>query len=429
MLKHSRNVVALSLVTLAAASFVLSDTADAAPKKTPPKPVPTATGTARPSPSASPTSARPVPAPTAAAPAPTVAAPAPAAGGLHVKGDCRNFDGSTPICDGTGESRVGKGEVFVVGSTAAEIGAGFVEGTTLYVASTSGVENQYEGCDHMCAISAIYKVDLLTGNRSIVSGYYQDPRSGVKVTGAGPYWGPATQVVRGTDGLLYAHVFGSDSGAARKIFRIAANGDRTEVWSSKTEVCSIPSGNIFNYDRGIAVGPGNLFYVVGNDSQSHAAVAKIDIASKKCTVFSVAGDKALGSGASAVSNFRGVSVQGSKLYTESYNETLMAVNIQNGAREVVTKSGGGGAFGSGDKIGVDWNLPAGGNVWTFGNQSRDPVKVNLESGDRESVDVFGAAVSAQLIPYGITNNVLVGGYQRSVYLVDLATGGSQVISR
>jgi hypothetical protein len=347
---------------------------------------------------------------------------------VRVTMDCGGTESSKPACS-LGETRIGKGEAFVVGSNFSEVGGGFVEGTTLYVTAKNGIENQYEDCKTFCSIAAVYKVDLLTGNRSIVSGYYQDPRSGVKVTGAGPYWGPAASVLRGSDGSLYVYTSGTDHRVPHKIFKLAANGDRTEVWDSGNKPCTGLEGPGFNIDLGIAAGSGNMFYLVGNDHNSNAAAAKLDITTGKCTVFSVTGDKNLGSGAGGASILKGPSVYGNKLYAVAYNDLVMSINTQTGAREIVTKASGGGMFGSGPKPGKEWTFAVSDGVWTTGNQDRKPVKVDAQ-GDREEIDAQGFVTNLQLIPYGVTaNKIFVGGAQNAVVLVDIASGKSQIISR
>jgi hypothetical protein len=398
--QNTKPVVALAALLMAGACGLVGARADAGPRVA----------------SAPAPAARPAPA----------AAPA-AAGRIAVSADCAKADSAKPACAMNG-APVGTGPSFVVGSVGAEIGHGFVEGTNLFVVSVNGVENSYEGCKNFCAIAALYKVDLTTGNRTILSGYYQDPRAGVKVTGAGPYWMSASSVVRGTDGALYVYTTETDNVKPHFVYRVAANGDRTEVWSSATKPCA-GGPSAFHSSETIAAGPGNTLYLVGDVGSPNGAAAKLDLASGKCTVFSASG-AALGSGPSTTV-LRGPSVAGGKLYAVASNDVLVEIALSSGARAVVTKGSGGGIIGTGPTPGVFHTLlGSGGKVWTVGNQARKPVSVDIESGNRTEIPASAPASNAQLRPYAeLPNKLMVGGYLGSVYLLDATTGKSMILSR
>lgn len=356
------------------------------------------------------------------------AAMAPTAGRVAVSTDCtKSASSSKPACSMNG-APVGSGPSFVVGSTGTDIQHGFVEGTTLYVVSVNGVENSYDKCKTYCAIAALYKVDLTTGNRTIVSGYYQDPRSGVTVTGAGPYWARASSVVRGTDGSLYVYTTETDSLKPHYVYRVAANGDRTEVWSSESKPCT-GTATTFRSSETIAAGPGNALYLVGDIGNSNGAAARLDVASGKCSVFSAAGSP-LGSGATSTL-LRGPSVSGGKLYALAPNDVLLQIALSTGARSIVTKGSGGAMIGTGPRPGVFHTVPStNGSIVTAGTQTRMPVSVDIASGNRTEIPTSGPALNAQLVAYGeLPTKVLVGGYLGSVYVLDESTGKSMIVSR
>lgn len=406
----SKSLTVLSLVLTALATV---GGADAAPKRTAKKAKPKTSVAAKPA---------------AATPPPVAAAPAaPSAGSVRVTLDCKKADASNKACSVSGD-HVGAGPAFVNGSIGAEIGSGFVEGTTLYVMSTSATENQYDKCQEYCAISALYKVDLTTGNRTIVSGYYKDPRQGVTVTGSGPYWSRASSVVRGSDGSFFVYTNETNSAKPHVIYKVDAKGDRAEVWSSATRPCDA-AGATFSSSPSIAAGPNNTIYMAGDIGQSRGAVAKLDVVSGKCSVFSASGTN-LGSGATS-SVLRGPAVVNGKLYALGYNEVVMQFNLATGARMLVSKGSGGGIVGTGPYPGTTEAFAgSSGNVWTTGGQARRPVSVDIESGNRAEAETTGPAESIQLHGYAeLTGKVIVGGYLDGVYLLDTTTNRSVVVSR
>jgi hypothetical protein len=435
-------VLLLSLTTV---TLSLAKAPKPAPKpsasgsgKSAPAPKPSASGSSKSAaPSAPPA---PPPAPSAAPAPPPVAAPA---GGLAVTLDCNGEDSSKPGCDlGVGGASVGKGERF--GDDSDSIQGGFLEGTTAYLTSVNGVENSYDSCTSHCEMSALYKVDLLTGKRSILSGYYKDPRSGPRTIGSGPFWKKAASVVRGSDGALYVYNIDSDHLKPHQVYRVSASGDRTEIWNSATQECASPAGldqasvaTHFDATSTMTAGPNNMVYFAGvaatkepsGSFTTSTAFARLDTHSGKCEMFSVVKSKALGSGASVAFSVSPHYSNGN-LYVVG-NDSLYSVDVKTGARAVLSKGNGGGMIGSGPRLGTFFVFPAGDKVWTTGNSSRIPVSVDTESGDRtELKGVHGPSSNVQIQMYGIVQNrFIVGGALNAIHVLDTSNGNSMILSR
>lgn len=134
--------------------------------------------------------------------------------------DCRHSRNETaPGCtaDVTEPGMVGDGPEFP-----ASLDNGFVDAATrtVYVAASASISGTEGGL--------VYAVDLDTGDRTVVSGTYEDPRTGPMTVGTGPaLTGWAYDVQRHPSGDL---LYWGDAG----LFRIDASGNRTQVRDGAT---------------------------------------------------------------------------------------------------------------------------------------------------------------------------------------------------
>jgi hypothetical protein len=196
------------------------------------------------------------------------------------KGDARCVRKDAPL---------GSGPAFKSKSPGLPFGYGFVEGNSLIVA----VGNRFLGPSEPLE-GTIMKVDLTTGDRTVVSGTWDDPASGPKTVGSGPRLGNVSDVQKGPDGAWYAFTSSRKPPAGtaqRTITKIdPKTGARTIAATlGSDDDCRFLSGGAPSYLGRLVLEKADTFYA-GFTNSSGPAYGFMKIAVKDgkatCTVLS-----------------------------------------------------------------------------------------------------------------------------------------------
>lgn len=307
--------------------------------------------------------------------------------------DCRNSRNATEArCDGS--ATVGEGPAFPDVFDSPEVDGVWVDAAsrTLYVAATTRL-----GAAE--SVAAVMTVDIDTGDRALLSGTIDDPRTGRVEAGSGPEMGPLMDVAGHPDGGLVVH-------GERGFFRVMPDGTRTLIQDA---YCS-HGGFDWNYlnrvsSPAIAVGPdGTIYAALGRprplddgteppEANEPNAVAAVD--SSGCRVISVASNHdfwRLGEGPVA-GEFAGVVLDGDHLYLSAAFGDYFRVDLATGQRLAISNISDG--VGSGGEDGVrpgehGFMLGPDGALWAAGGEesgiglSRSSItftEIDIASGD------------------------------------------------
>lgn len=309
---------------------------------------------------------------------------------------------------------------------------GFIDGARLIAAVA------YSGAP---ATGYVLAVDLATGNRTMVSGYYNDPANGRVMMGAGPDWGTVHDVQRGPDGFYAITSVG--------VYRVdPANGMRTLVidHANTATRCTVGTTRAIPRKDELAVGPDKSIYLALSNSPAGTGTGLVAVKAGVCRIVSLGGGptgSAVGSGATMTSGyFRSIRFHEAKIWAvEFQSQSLMTIDPANGARVRVSASGGT-PVGTGDAdVGVGWFgfEPAGtGVVYTTEydglNRQLNLAMIDPNNGNRRLLALKSGPANkggATYPPLWVhpTQEWLVVGLDNSIIAVDIGTGQSYTLSR
>jgi hypothetical protein len=288
-----------------------------------------------------------------------------------------------------------------------EIRFGFVDTASnrLVVAVEMGVQADGNGM--------ILGVDLASGNRTMLSGQYQDPATGTTTKGTGPDLDDVWDVKGAPDGSWVAIVYRSST-LNRQIVRIdPATGNRTSLLNAGSVACTGASNSITpDYSGGLAVGDDGSLYLPldGNPQGSGYGIAKFSGSPLICSVTSLtgatnAGDNK-GSGPANVAVLRGLQFQTGKVWAiADQTASLFSVDVATGNRLRVSSSDSSTTVGTGGTLGVV-DLAIGHSVdWTIGQYAGGMFQlasVDPSTGNRTAyMGSRGPVVSAQASNPGV----------------------------
>lgn len=244
----------------------------------------------------------------------------------------------------------------------------------------------------------IVAVDINNGNRTVLSGTYEDPQQGNKTVGTGPELGRLYDVQKGPNNMLYAVQKGF---GPTRIFRIdPATGNRTQLWDSST-----PNTARCNGSTGTAVYLTPSFFSLAvsdtaiylglsnNPAATGVGVAEVSIAGTTCKILSLSGN----SSANAVNPGTGPSytagepvsltLSGGKLYyLIGQTKELVSVDPANGNRlRVVGPTVGTGPDLAAQRIAIDATKNTVYTVGSFAGNGTPIVQADLTTGNRTAL--------------------------------------------
>lgn len=287
---------------------------------------------------------------------------------------------------------VGEGPIFVIDSIPGmEIVGGSmdVENSELFVIVTE-IQDDTGLLGELDDGSAIFGVDLETGDRRIVSGLSIDVANGNSMVGEGPIMGKTSDVEVGPDGLLYVN---GDEGLM-SVDPETGNRELIRLMSDETgeDICTYvmklsPSGSF------VVASPDEFYFAwasFAGQLGTSRGVMKYDRTTDTCTTISSSGDTNVGMGPAYSDLLSGlIMVDGSLYGTTFVGEALYRIDPESGQRQIVTKSATP-EVGSGDCMLDDYLAasPDGSTIYATGStgcSGARPVNMNrvvLETGER-----------------------------------------------
>lgn len=284
---------------------------------------------------------------------------------------------------------------------------GVIDGERLLVGGAWG-----SGAD---VTGAVLAIDLSTGDRTVLSGAVDDPRTGEATTGDGPALGHVVDVGVRSDGDLVA--LSAVSGDRLELVRIdEATGDRTLLWYNEL----IPTGNdtsarctdgasrdIPNFDpNSFAIGEDDAMYLVARPNVVNAGgIVAIDGDGTTCTVVSFSGvdqpESALRGTGPVVSNgMRGLRFAAGRVFGLQFTgSSIVAIDVDTGDREVVSSHASSGGVGTGGDLGLSrLDVDATGErIVTIDDETGGftvLTEVDVASGDRTVADLVSNTANA-----------------------------------
>lgn len=364
--------------------------------------------------------------------------------------DCRPTTASAQIClrpsnvpagtFGTGPSPRS------LGGFSVEINGGFVD-----TANNRIVVGVSHGTDDARKV-LVMGYDLTTGNRSVISGIFEDPSSGMTMRGTGPAVGFIKDIRLGPDGKYYA-LNSPDSGDGATVLRIdPATGDRTLVWAGADAMFGqCPSGlsnnpHIMPSPWSLEVEPTGSFLMGfgGSPAGSGLGVLRVSADGRTCTFVTLAGrandSMSVGGGVTLMgSDIRGLFLHGGALYaTHGLTASLLRIDLASGMRTRVASSANQTSVGTGGTLGVGWVTYDARrmSLLTTGQfASNDTIVswVDSTNGNRNVLEVAGPAYRGFQNGGGIwvrpsDGMILMAVDGVSIVAVDPATGNSNIFS-
>ncbi len=325
---------------------------------------------------------------------------------------------------------VGVGIVLPFGSPGLGIASGFL-GDGVLLLAVDGPEDE----------GGILRVDLASGDRTLVSGFLTDLAYEKHERGSGPSLAHTWDVVHLSDGSLIAaqHV------TPRSLVRIEpATGDRRQELSWSSLACGQgPFGDLRPLAGSmphLEVDPTDgLLWLVQNPSGTAAGLVRWKEGACGLVAYhdQDSSEFDVGEGPRALGNVRDMRVLGDSLWILSgHVPGLVRLDLETGNRMVVSRSdspliGAGSA-----KIGVHSLAPAPDRVWTVGPLTASLfalTRVNPASGDREGHrpkfgPILDSYVSSSQIWLDPLSPVVVMEVDDAILLFDPATDNSNVLS-
>jgi hypothetical protein len=384
----------------------------------------------------------------------SVAACSPSAGPMSGSGalptDCRPTTAPGQVCQRPSNVSAG---AFGAGPSprslqgfSVEINGGFVD-----TANNRIVVGVSHGTDDARKV-LVMGYDLTTGNRTVISGIFENPSSGVTMRGAGPAVGFIKDIRLGPDGKYYA-LNSPDSGDGATVLRIdPATGDRTLVWAGADAMFGqCPSGlgtnpHVMPSPWSLEVEPSGSFLMGfgGSPAGSGLGVLRVSADGRTCSFVTLAGrandSMAVGGGVSLMgSDIRGLYLHGGALYaTHGLTASLLRVDLMSGMRTRVASSANQTTVGTGGTLGVGWVTydPRRMSILTTGQfASNDTIVswVDSTSGNRNVLEIAGPAYKGFQNGGGIwvrpsDGMILMAVDGVAIVAVDPETGNSNIFS-
>ena len=308
----------------------------------------------------------------------------PSAGGASFLGNvkpCQHDDPRNACKAAPPEGSLGAGPTFSVRSRSTRFQGALIEGSNLFIGFGEKSNLRSE-------VTAVYSVDLATGNRKIVAGgYVSNPTDEYKAqkvvtTGAGPALGIISMIRRLRPGKLLVSAYNG-------LFIVDdASGNREKVTVDESSGCA---KNVGGMDL---TTDGKLVMVF--EDRTSSGVEVFDLQTKRCKVVSNHTDNpkvspAVGSGvefpSSRFSSIVRAADDPNVFFALHWAQTgIWSVNITTGARQIVAKRSGPLKRGDTDDFlsGMPSTTP--GRIWYASDEAQG---VPVRSG-RSGVQVFNA---------------------------------------
>lgn len=334
--------------------------------------------------------------------------------------DCSDTANSSfPECSSSPDPGVlGNGPSFYGSSP--EVGPGFMEGSTIFLTvkpSSSG-----DG--------ALFSIDVTTGDRTWISGVWEDPQLGTQTRGAGPDFGTPLDVARGPDGLYV--MVNSDLGRQLLIVD-EVTGDRVQAMNLAEPPCQVGTENVLMNPE-LEVDSDGTVLVLGSVLGS-AGLFRLDVGADTCAAvsFASADEHRLGSGPEFY-NFQSLDLADGVAYTNnSSTNSLVAIDLATGNRTRVSSSSSATPVGEGPGAGQNSIQVEPGLVRAArGNAGSDVlVDIDLATGDRTAIFSKGGPAFNTSAPwlYGSRDGCYYLGDRAAVIAFHPPSGLSNTISR
>jgi len=304
---------------------------------------------------------------------------------------------------------------------------GFVDGNRLIAAVSYSNTGGY-----------LVAVDLATGERSVISGTYNDAANGPKTTGTGLDWGAVQDVQPGPDGWYAVSSLG--------VFKVdPATGNRTRIidQANTATQCTIGTAKVAPRTDAIAVGPDKSVFL--SLSKTGVGVGLVAVKAGVCRVVTLTGGTTtVGSGPTFSSGnyFRTIRFRDGKIWAlEFVTKSLLTIDPTAGARVRISASGVT-KLGTGDiDVGSGhMGFPTTGTnpvyttIYDVSNRLFNIPIIDPTTGNRTSLLMRSgpATKSGQDYPplwVHPTKPWLVVGLDDSLVQIDIASGNSITLSR
>jgi hypothetical protein len=351
--------------------------------------------------------------------------------------DCaKTANQMTPHCARPGSvmaGSLGSGPAFVEPGLG-DLYGGFVDGNRLIAAMA------YSAAP---ATGAVVAVDLDTGDRTVISGSYNDATAGRKTIGTGPDWGTVNDVQPGPDGwyaITSLGVYRIDPATGTRTLVIDHANTATRCTVGTTTTKAIPRKDT------IAVGPDKSVYLSLSNSPAGSGVGLVAVKAGVCKIISLGGGpagSAVGSGATFTNGYlRSIRFREGKVWgVELVGKSLMTFDPATLNRSRLSASGTT-KVGSGDAdVGVGWfGFPTTGQnpVYTTWydtlNRQAHIVPIDPANGARAEMTLAPGPANkggASYPPIWVhpSKPWLLLSLDNAIVQVDIATGASYTLSR
>jgi hypothetical protein len=317
-------------------------------------------------------------------------------------------------------------------------------------------------CD-ICSANdtGVMGVDLVTGDRTLLSGVVQDPLTGAQHAGTGDALTSVDDVQRAPNGMWWELDSISDAAMLHEID--PATGDRTVLYTPEqlglaTSSCTLQGrplqvggdGRVFGRPANMVIHPDRKIYLTadrsfdtspGQPEIDVAAIVELDgAACRVVTAFSPKDSTlAIGSGPGIYDSYGWLTERNGALVSDLASQYLHAIDIATGNRTMLASADPDALLGTGGKFGGGFTaLAADGNtVLVTGNSETEAfggiVAIDLRTGDRTTNAPDAGpqlnAKAANMLPHPTLENVYVMPGQGMITLYEPATGNSIYLSR
>jgi hypothetical protein len=325
---------------------------------------------------------------------------------------------------------VGAGIVLPFGSTGLGVASGFL-GDEALVLAVDGPQDE----------GGILRIDLASGDRTLVSGFLTDLAYERRERGSGPSLAHTWDVAPLSDGSWIAakHVL------PRSLVRIdPATGDRSQELSWSSLACGQGplgdlrplAGTMPHLEVDSADG---LLWLVQNPSGTAAGLVRWKGGSCRVVAYheQESSEFDVGEGPRALGNVRDMRVLGDSLWILSgHVPGVVRLDLETGNRTVVSRSDSPQIGAGSAKIGVHSLAPAPDRIWTVGpliSSLFALTRVNPTSGDREGHrptfgPILDSYVSSSQVWLEPLSPLVVMEVDDAILLFDPATDNSNVLS-
>jgi hypothetical protein len=246
-------------------------------------------------------------------------------------------EANSPKCKRDKAGGLGEGPALSSGVPGMPFGYGFLDGDRLIVALGKRFFSSAEPLQGVLAT-----IDLRTGNRTFVSGTWQDPATGPVTAGKGPLFGDVGDVQKGEGGwYVFAdrHAPPQDT-PNRSIYRVdPATGDRTLVANLDEGPCTlVVGGRPDSYAGRMVVASSSTFFFPFVTTGPTYGIMKVAVAAGKATCSPLSASPAssplqAGSGPTLEGLVAGLTLEGGSLYAiDTAAGALLKIDPATGAR-------------------------------------------------------------------------------------------------